>query len=110
MDRDVDAVDRAARLAVGPLAVLAGLGTLLEMLPAGSLVGTVPLVAGAILLGTGAVQRCPGNILSASTAVRVPDRGQAVAGRMTRSVAPAPSGSNPRGSRSPSLAATSPPS
>jgi uncharacterized membrane protein HdeD (DUF308 family) len=63
MNPNVGGLDRTARLVVGPLALLAGLGALVDVLPAGSLVGAVLVVGGAILLVTGATRRCPLNSL-----------------------------------------------
>ena len=63
MNPNVGGLDRTARLVVGPLALLAGLGVLVDVLPAGSLVGAALLVVGAILLVTGATRRCPLNSL-----------------------------------------------
>ena len=63
MDRNVGGLDRTARLVVGPLTLLAGLGALVDVLPASSLIGALLIVVGAILLVTGATQRCPLNSL-----------------------------------------------
>jgi uncharacterized membrane protein YjfL (UPF0719 family) len=67
MERNVGGLDRLARLVVGPLFVFGGLLVVLDLTPfvASTAVRTgvavVLLVLGGILLGTGAVQKCPLN-------------------------------------------------
>jgi uncharacterized membrane protein HdeD (DUF308 family) len=58
MERNVGGLDRTVRLVVGPLALLAGLGVLADLVAATPLVGGALLVVGVVLTVTGVTQRC----------------------------------------------------
>ena len=59
MDKNVGGLDRTARLTVGSLLVLAAVAGLLGVFELGLTVGLLGLLVGAILLVTGAAERCP---------------------------------------------------
>jgi len=63
MERNVGGYDRLARLVVGPVLLIAGVASLAQFLPLGLPIAAVALVAGAILLATGAMRQCPLNSL-----------------------------------------------
>ncbi|MFB6075153.1 MAG: DUF2892 domain-containing protein [Haloarculaceae archaeon] len=69
MERNVGGYDRIARLVLGPLALLVAVGILSGVLDvgldgtAGLVVTAVLLIAGAILVVTGAIRTCPANRL-----------------------------------------------
>lgn len=59
MDKNVGSLDRLARLVLGGLLILAGLAGYLGTLELGLTIAGLALVIGAVLLATGATQRCP---------------------------------------------------
>lgn len=59
MDANVGGMDRIARLVVGPLLALIGLGAFLGTVPVGQLGAAALVLVGAVLLVTGLTQRCP---------------------------------------------------
>jgi hypothetical protein len=61
MKRNVGGLDRTARIAIGTLAVLAGIIAFAGYLALGTVVAGVALVVGVILLVTGTTQKCPIN-------------------------------------------------
>lgn len=61
MKCNVGGVDRTARIAIGALAVLAGIIAFAGYLALGALVAGVALVVGVLLLVTGTTQKCPIN-------------------------------------------------
>jgi hypothetical protein len=58
MERNVGGFDRIARLVLGPLAALVGVGVLLGALSTNQSVGVLLVVAGVVLFLTGVTQRC----------------------------------------------------
>lgn len=63
MERNVGGYDRLARLVVGPILLIVGVGSIAQLLPVGLPIAAVALLVGAILLATGAVKQCPLNSL-----------------------------------------------
>jgi len=63
MERNVGGMDRSARLVLGPLLAVVGLAIVLDVVSTSVYLGGALVLAGAILLVTGAVQQCPINSL-----------------------------------------------
>ena len=61
MERNVGGIDRIARIAIGVLAVAAGLAALAGLWEIGVVVAGVAILVGIILLVTGTTQKCPIN-------------------------------------------------
>lgn len=61
MNRNVGGLDRSARLIVGSILAIAGIVVAAGFWELGTLVGAGALVVGAVLLVTGATQKCPLN-------------------------------------------------
>lgn len=61
MKRNVGGIDRTARLVIGTLAILAGITAFAGYLALGTVIASVALVVGVILLVTGTAQKCPIN-------------------------------------------------
>jgi len=61
MERNVGGLDRSSRLLVGIILAIAGIAALAGYWNVGAVVGVVALIVAAILLGTGAIQKCPIN-------------------------------------------------
>ncbi|MFT4922027.1 MAG: hypothetical protein ACI8XM_001236 [Haloarculaceae archaeon] len=61
MDKNVGGLDRNARFVVGALLAVAGIAAVADFLAVGVVIGAVALVVAAILLVTGATQKCPLN-------------------------------------------------
>jgi hypothetical protein len=61
MDKNVGGLDRNARFVVGTLLAVAGIAAVADFLAVGVVIGAVALVVAAILLVTGATQKCPLN-------------------------------------------------
>lgn len=59
METNVCALDRTVRLALGVVLAVVGVAIVAEVIEAGVAVGGVALLAGVILIGTGAMQLCP---------------------------------------------------
>lgn len=58
MEQNVGGMDRTARLVAGPLLLLVGIATLVEVLPFGTVVGGVALLIGVVFLVTGLTRTC----------------------------------------------------
>ena len=58
MEANVGGLDRIARLVLGPVLGLVGLGVSLGALPGSGLAGAAVGLVGLVLLGTGITQRC----------------------------------------------------
>jgi len=58
MEPNVGGMDRLARLVLGPVLALVGIGVVLGSLPGGTGVGAAVAVLGTVLLVTGLTQRC----------------------------------------------------
>ena len=61
MDKNVGGMDRSARIVVGALLAVAGIVVALGYWELGTLLGAGAIVVGAVLLVTGATQKCPIN-------------------------------------------------
>jgi hypothetical protein len=61
MNRNVGGLDRSARLIVGSILAIAGIVVAAGFWELGTVVGAGALVVGAVLLVTGATQKCPLN-------------------------------------------------
>lgn len=61
MDRNVGGLDRQARIVIGIILAVAGIAAVLEYWEIGVAIGAVAVIIGAILLVTGAAQKCPIN-------------------------------------------------
>jgi quinol-cytochrome oxidoreductase complex cytochrome b subunit len=71
LEINVGATDRTVRLALGVVLLAVGIAAAAEAVPGGVAVAAVLLVVGAIMVGTGATQRCPAYyLLGTSTCER----------------------------------------
>ncbi|MFB6151128.1 MAG: DUF2892 domain-containing protein [Haloarculaceae archaeon] len=70
MNRNVGSVDRAVRIAVGAVLAVAGLLAIGGYWEAGLAAGAVGVLAGVVLVATGATQQCP---MYAATGVSTAD-------------------------------------
>jgi uncharacterized membrane protein len=61
MDKNVGGMDRTGRIIIGIVVAIAGIAALSGYVAAGALVGGIAVVIGAVLLVTGATQKCPIN-------------------------------------------------
>ncbi|WIV65959.1 YgaP-like transmembrane domain [Natrialbaceae archaeon AArc-T1-2] len=59
METNVCSIDRTVRLALGVVLIAAGVAAVAGVLEFGVTAGAVALVAGVVLVGTGAIQLCP---------------------------------------------------
>jgi len=59
MERNVGNLDRIVRIALGVLAAIAGAAAIGGYWAAGAAVGALTVAVGAVLVVTGATQRCP---------------------------------------------------
>lgn len=69
-ERNVGGLDRTGRLVAGALLVLAAIVVYMGYLGLGPAVAVVAPVVGAVLLVTGATQRCPINQAAGSNTIR----------------------------------------
>ncbi len=61
MNKNVGGLDRSARLVVGSILAIAGIVVAAGFWELGTVIGAGALVVGAVLLVTGATQKCPLN-------------------------------------------------
>jgi hypothetical protein len=61
MEKNVGGIDRLGRIVIGIVAVVAGVAAFAGYWAAGAVIGSIALVAGAILFVTGTTQKCPIN-------------------------------------------------